>query len=280
MNTQSTLQGAGLGLRREFLDKLHTISNPPIDFLEVAPENWLHVGGRRQKLFQHYAERYPILCHGLSLSLGGPRPLDENLLTELKYFFETYNVPIYSEHLSFCSDNRGQLYDLLPMPFTLEAARYIAKRIREVQERLERTIAIENVSYYLQLSHEMNEHEFLLTVLEEADCDLLLDVNNVYVNSINHGYNALDFIKTLPAEKIAYIHVAGHKQLADNLIVDTHGSDVIDPVWDLLSFTYQQFGHIPTLLERDNAIPPLEQLFEEMKIIKTLQANIEVPDYA
>ncbi len=272
-----TVEGTGLGLRREFIDDLKNVIPHPIDFLEVAPENWIHVGGRRGKKLIQYAEHYPIVAHGLSLSLGGPAPLDEELIDNIKAFLKQYNVPIYSEHLSYCSDTKGQLYDLLPIPFTHDAASYVAGRIKYVQQRLERRIAVENVSYYAAPGQEIGELEFLLTVLAEADCDLLLDVNNVYVNSINHGYDAKAFLRSIPKKRISYIHVAGHKQVSDNLIIDSHGADISDPVWELLDYTYKLFGPIPTLLERDNDVPPLTTLLQETKIIQQLQAKVMEP---
>jgi uncharacterized protein (UPF0276 family) len=174
--------------------------------------------------------------------------------------------------LSYCSDD-GHLYDLLPIPFTEEAVRYVAARIRRVQEILGQRIAIENVSYYAAPGKEMEEIDFLNAVLQEADCDLLLDVNNIYVNSINHRYDAGIFLKQLPAERIRYIHIAGHYQEAEDLIVDTHGADVIDPVWQLLETTYQHFGVIPTLLERDFNLPPLAELLREVETIRVLQSK-------
>jgi uncharacterized protein (UPF0276 family) len=191
-------------------------------------------------------------------------------LHKLKRFMREHDVPIYSEHLSYCSDD-GHLYDLMPIPFTEEAVHYVAERIRRVQDILEQPIAMENVSYYAAPGKQMEEIDFLNAVLEEADCELLLDVNNIYVNSINHRYDAEEFLKALPAERIAYIHVAGHYNEADDLIVDTHGADVIDPVWKLLEKAYAQFGIVPTLLERDFNIPPLPELLGEVDTIVELQ---------
>lgn len=264
------VRGAGLGLRRPFLDTL--AENPPgsVDFYEVAPENWMHVGGRNGRLFRSLTERFPFVCHGLSLSLGGPTDLDASFLAELKDFLDLHRVRLYSEHLSYCSDG-GHLYDLLPIPFTTEAVVYVARRIRHVQEVLERRIAIENISYYAAPGREMEEIEFLNAVLEEADCDLLLDLNNVYVNGINHGYDPLDFLNALPPERIAYAHIAGHFVEAPDFLIDTHGSVVIDPVWDLLETAYHRFGCFPTLLERDFNIPPLEELLQEVARIRSLQ---------
>lgn len=266
------VHGAGLGLRRELMLPLAELSPPEIDFMEVAPENWMGVGGSSGKRFRAFTERYPFVCHGLSLSIGSPAPLDEAFLHKLKRFMKEHNVRCYSEHLSYCSDD-GHLYDLMPIPFTEEAVHYVAQRIRRVQDILEQPIAMENVSYYAAPGKEMDEIEFLTAVLDEANCQLLLDVNNIYVNSINHQYDAGKFLNALPAERIAYIHVAGHYVEDEDLIVDTHGADVIDPVWNLLDKAYQRFGAIPTLLERDFNIPPIPELLQEVNTIHDLQAK-------
>lgn len=272
MNTPSCpISGAGLGLRRSFMDELDALDHNPADFLEVAPENWMEMGGALGKKFTHFAERYPMICHGLSLSIGSPAPLDEHFLIRLKKFLDKHNVRCYSEHLSYCSDD-GHLYDLMPIPFTEEAASYVAKRIQRVQDILERRIVMENVSYYAAPGQEMNEIDFLNAVLEQADCDLLLDVNNIYVNSINHGYDAETYIKSVPSERIAYLHIAGHYDEAEDLKVDTHGADVIDPVWKLLETTYQQHGVLPTLLERDFNIPSVASLIKEVEQIRHYQS--------
>ena len=251
-------------------DSAHLLSG--IDFMEVAPENWIDVGGRFGRRFREIAHRVPIVCHGLSLNIGGPAPLDEAFLHKVRQFLDTYNVRCYSEHLSYCADD-GHLYDLMPIPFTEEAVRYTAGRIRRVQEITGRRLAIENVSYYAAPGQEMTETEFINNVLAEADCDLLLDINNIYVNSINHGYDAGTWLKSLPAERIAYAHVAGHYVEAEDLRVDTHGSDVIDPVWRLLEVAYRHFGVFPTLLERDFNIPPLPELLGEVDRIRRIQSE-------
>ena len=275
MNTASCpVSGTGLGLRRSFMDDLAIQQHKAADFLEVAPENWMEIGGLLGKKFASFTECYPMICHGLSLSIGSPAPLDEHFLLRLKKFLEKHNVRCYSEHLSYCSDD-GHLYDLMPIPFTEEAARYVAKRIQRVQEILERRIVMENVSYYAAPGQEMTEIDFLKAVIEEADCDLLLDVNNVYVNSINHGYDAEHYIKSVPQHRIAYLHIAGHYNEAADLIVDTHGADIIDPVWQLLETTYQQHGVLPTLLERDFNIPSLDSLVSELEKIRHYQTAQE-----
>ena len=262
--------GAGFGFRRCMVDTLKDLDPSGFEFLEIAPENWMGLGGRFGKAFRAYTEQYPFMAHGLSLSIGGPTPLDMDFLKRLKSFLAEHNIRGYSEHLSYCSDD-GHLYDLMPIPFTEEAVHYVAGRIRQVQDVLGQRIAMENVSYYGAPGSEMSEQEFLLAVLDEADCELLLDVNNIYVNSINHKYSADDFLKAIPAERVMYLHIAGHYNEADDLIVDTHGADIIDPVWSLLQKTYDQMGVVPTLLERDFNIPPLPELLEEVQQIHFYQ---------
>ena len=242
-----------------------------VDFLEIAPENWIGVGGRFSRRFRDLTARYPFVSHGLSLSLGGPGPLDRAYLERLRRFLDEHAVLCYSEHLSYCSDD-GHLYDLMPIPFTEAAARRVATRIVEVQEALGRRIAVENVSYYAAPGAEMSELEFLNAVLELADCDLMLDVNNVYVNAINHGYDARAFLAGVPAQRVVYMHVAGHYVEAEDLRVDTHGSDVCAPVWELLAAAYRHCGVRPTVLERDFNIPPLDVLMQEVAVIRRLQA--------
>lgn len=272
MNAQSLL-GAGLGLKRELMPQLQAEPPAVIDFFEVAPENWIGLGGARAKQFAWFAERYPIVAHGLSLSLGGPDPLDEILLQRIKGFLDQHHMPLYTEHLAYCSAD-GHLYDLLPIPCTEAAVYHVAARIRRTQDILERRIAVENASYYVASPvSDMSEIEFIRAVLDEAGCDLHLDVNNIYVNSVNFGFDPLDFLRQLPGERIVYIHTAGHLQLAPNLIVDNHGDAVIDPVWALLDEAYRLFGVAPTLLERDLNIPPLAALVPEIERIAALQGH-------
>ena len=266
------LRGAGLGLKRELIPELQAGVPDVIDFFEIAPENWIGVGGRPGKQLAWFAERYPIVAHGLSLSLGGPDPLNEVFLRQVKPFLDQYRVPIYTEHLSYCSAG-GYLYDLLPIPFTGDAVRYVAERIRRTQDILERRIAVENASFYVDAPiSEMDEPTFVRAVLEEADCDLHLDVNNIYVNSVNFGFDPDAYLRSLPGERIVYVHTAGHYREAPDLLIDTHGEAVIDPVWALLEQAYRLFGVFPTLLERDFNIPPLSELTGEVAHIARLQA--------
>jgi uncharacterized protein len=274
------IAGAGLGLRRELIPALKISVPPSIDFFEIAPENWIDLGGAAGCELHSFTERYPFVCHGLSLSIGSPAPLDEGLLHKIRHFLDQHRISLYTEHLSYCSDD-GHLYDLLPIPFTGDAVKYVAARIRRAQDILERRIAMENASFYLQAPiSEMSEADFIRAVLAEADCNLHLDVNNVYVNSINHGYDALEFIRSMPSERIVYMHMAGHYNESENLIIDTHGADVIDPVWSLLNETYRIHGMAPTLLERDFNIPPLAQLMHEVERIASIQQQVTNEDHA
>ncbi len=263
----------GLGLRWTLLGPLRATPRGGFDFREVAPENWIGVGGAFGEAFADLASRHPIVCHGLSLSLGGPGPLDETFLGKLRRFLDAHRVPIYSEHLSACSDEQGQLYDLMPLPFTDAAVEHVSDRIRRTQDLLGRRIAVENISYYATLDaanpRAMREIDFINAVLDRADCQLLLDVNNIVVNATNHGYDAHEFLRALPGERIAYIHVAGHFDEADDLKIDTHGAAVSDPVWVLLAEAYRLFGPRPTLLERDFNLPPLGELLGELDIVRS-----------
>ena len=268
----SRLQGVGLGLRRSMLPELAARDDRlDVDFFEIAPENWIGVGGAYGRRLRELTGRYPFVNHGLSLSIGGPGPLDREFLVRLRRFLDEHQVLHYSEHLSYCSDD-GHLYDLMPIPFTEAAVRRVADRIGEVQDALGRRIALENVSYYAAPGAEMSELEFLTAVLQRADCELMLDVNNIYVNAINHGYDAHGFLAGVPAQRVVYMHVAGHYVEAEDLRVDTHGTDVCDPMWDLLAAAYRHCGVKPTVLERDFNMPPLDLLMREIATIRRVQA--------
>jgi hypothetical protein len=274
MNRRS-FTGAGLGLRRSFISEFLQQQPEAVDFVEVAPENWIGVGGRFGRQFAEVTERYPLVLHGLSLNVGGYMPLDTDLVSAVADFMKQHNAVLYSEHLSYCADE-GHLYDLMPIPFTEAAVKHTVARIQQVQEIIGQRLAIENVSYYASHGNEMTELEFINAVVSEADCDLLLDVNNIYVNSINHGYDAEMFLAGLPGERARYIHVAGHFEEAEDLRVDTHGADVIDPVWTLLESAYRQFGVKPTLLERDFNIPPIAEMLSEVNQIHAMQQQAGV----
>ena len=304
------LQGAGLGYRRDLADDfLNLSSNNAIQFMEVAPENWVKMGGAARYKFDQAAERYPLAVHGLSLSLGGQAPLDRELLKNTKALMTQYNSTFFSEHLSYC-ECEGHLYDLLPMPFTEEAVKHVAQRIRYVQDFLGLQISLENTSYYLHSpTSTMNEVEFLNAIAQEADCGIHLDVNNIYVNGVNHGLlDPYIFLDQVDVKRVNYIHIAGHDeehsaaQVVEDLegesfnkikgayrhlpelLIDTHGEAVKGTVWDLLEYAYQRLPVIPpTLLERDFNFPPFAELYSEVEHIAQLQqkyAQKEVISYA
>ncbi len=268
---QYPVQGAGLGLRRTHMNKLLDGLPENVGFMEVAPENWIDVGGKLGRDFALIAEQVTITAHGLSLNVGGPAPLDEAFILKIKKFLDTHKIDVYSDHLTYCADN-GHLYDLMPIPFTEEAVEHVSQRIRQVQDMLERQILVENGSYYCAPGKEMEEIDFLNAVIEQADCKFLIDINNIFVNSVNHRYEPEDFLKQLPGDRIGYAHIAGHYYERVNFIVDTHGADIIAPVWKLLEVAYEYFGVFPTLLERDFNIPPLEDCLKEVQQIADLQS--------
>jgi uncharacterized protein len=264
----------GIGFRKDFADEFLNaqILNP--DFIEVAPENWMGIGGFWKKQFRKALDKYPLYTHGLSLSIGSPDELDMDFLKNIKSFLNETNAQVYSEHLSFSKCDNAHLYDLLPIPFTSDAVSHVSDRIKKVQDYLGRKIAIEIVSYYTPLEKEMTELEFVKSILIEADCELLLDVNNIYVNAFNHTYNAKQFIDELPLERVAYIHMAGHTKVREDLIIDTHGEAIIEPVYDLFEYSLNKLGReIPVLLERDFNIPELEELQTEIDRLNIIQQN-------
>ncbi|HRH13569.1 MAG TPA: DUF692 domain-containing protein [Azonexus sp.] len=272
--------GAGLGFRRELIEPLRAGVPEAIRFFELAPENWAGIGGKTAKDLRRFSERYPFVCHGLSLSLGGPAPLDEALLRRIRSFMSEHGMTLYTEHLSWSGDD-GHLYDLLPIPLTEKAVKWTVDRISRAQDILGMRIGIENASYYVAPpGAEMSEGEFISSIVRAADCLLHLDVNNIYVNSRNFGFETLAFLDTLPLERTAYVHVAGHYVEPDGLLIDTHGAAVIDPVWSLLEAAYQRIGPVPTCLERDFNIPDLQQLTAEVEIIARLQAATRQPKAA
>ncbi len=260
----------GLGLRRDIAEEILDSRILTPDFLEFAPENWMGMGGAWKKVIDRAVESFPITCHGLSLSLGSPEDLDWQFIRELKSFLDDNRVTIYSEHLSYTKSRNAHLYDLLPIPFRRDAIDHVVERIRTVQDFLGRPLAIENVSYYTPVAAEMSEIEFVNEIVERADCKLLLDVNNVYVNAFNHSYDAKEYIDSIPLDRVAYIHMAGHEQVEPDLIIDTHGQPIIDPVFELFEWTIQKMGPVPVLLERDFNFQDLDQIQGELTQIKAI----------
>jgi hypothetical protein len=264
------ISGVGLGFRRDLADDLIELTEKKPSFVEFAPENWMGMGGYWRKKLIQIVDRYPIIFHGLSLSIGSPDPLDWEFLRELKSFMNEFPVQIYSEHLSFTKAQNAHLFDLLPIPFREDAVRHVVNRIKQIQDYLERPIAIENVSYYTEVAAEMEEADFIRTIVQEAGCKLLLDVNNVYVNAFNHGYDAKEFIQKLPLDQVVYIHMAGHEKVQPDLIIDTHGQPIIDPVYELFDWTTSILHPVPVLLERDFNIPEIDELMGEVQTLQQI----------
>lgn len=266
----------GIGYRKDFAEEWN--EKPQIlqpDFIEVAPENWIDIGGRWKQLFDKKLKDYPLFTHGLSLSIGSPDELDFNFLKKIKHFLKETNARFYSEHLSFSKCDNAHLYDLLPIPFTEDAVKHVSPRIKQVQDFLERPLVIEIVSYYSPLAAEMKEIDFINAILNESNCLLLLDVNNVYVNAFNHQFDAKEFIQQLPKEKVAYIHMAGHLQVDDDLIIDTHGEPIIDPVYELFEYTLNWLQKpVPVLLERDFNIPEMSEMQNEINQLKSIYNKV------
>ncbi|ELA09762.1 hypothetical protein MOMA_05150 [Moraxella macacae 0408225] len=285
-HTSQVLQGAGLGFRRELVSELRNADLSSIDFFEVSPENWLTsqgiMGGRFNAMLREFTEQFVFSCHGLSMSIGGSGELNIPFIKNIGKFLDYHNIALFTEHLAWCSDAQGHLYDLFPIACTDEAVMWVASRIRQIQDILERQIAIENASYYYRPNlSTLSDSEFITYIVKEADCLLHLDVNNVYVNSQNFGFDADEYLQNLPLERTCYLHIAGHYQDKE-LIIDTHGNAVIDPVWALLDRAYEliyqktqkQPSLLPTCLERDFNFPPLAELLSEVAVIHQKQKQI------
>ncbi len=269
--------GVGLGLRRGNVDDLLARLPAELDCLEIAPENYMKTGGKLYSQYRELAERYPVAIHGLSLSVGSLHPLSRKFLKELKVFLKEARALWMSDHLCYSSVLGAQFHDLLPLPLSREAVRHVVPRIRQVQDYLEMPFAIENVSYYASAGKdEMAEWEFLREVAERADCSLLLDVNNIYVNAVNHGFDPYEYLRDLPYERVLHIHVAGHIQYQDFLL-DTHGAPVIDPVWDLLRYVAKRARPKAVIIERDHNLPKLEESLAEVATAKRIFAEARAP---
>lgn len=264
----------GIGYRKDFSDAFLESSILKPDFIEVAPENWMEIGGFWKQQLKKAVERYPLFCHGLSLSVGSPEGIDIGFVKKVKQFLEDFQVSVYSEHLTFSKVDNAHLYDLLPIPFTQDAINRVVENIKQVQDLLGRRLILENGSYYTVLKAEMSEEDFINEIVKRSDCELLLDVNNVYVNAFNHRYNAKNFITKMPLDRVKYIHMAGHLKVNENLIIDTHGSKIIDPVYELFEFTMRKLKRdIPVLLERDFNIPELSILQAEIDALRKIKKN-------
>ncbi len=270
----------GIGFRRDFAEELIEGSVIRPDFVELAPENWVGLGGNWKKMLNRVAAKYPIFTHGLSLSIGSPDELDWDFLQQIKGFLKEYDVKIYSEHLSYSKCNNAHLYDLLPIPFRHDAVDHIVNRVDQIQNFLERKLVLEIVSYYSPVAAEMDELTFINSIVSKSGCELLLDVNNVYVNSFNHKYDAKRFISGLPLSEVAYVHMAGHEKVSEDLIIDTHGEAIIEPVYDLFNYTMNLVDNVPVLLERDFNIPEMQELQTEIERLEIICAARKVKDRA
>ncbi len=265
----------GIGYRKDFSKEFLNSDILKPDFVEVAPENWIGIGGFWKQQLQKVTVKYPLYTHGLSLSIGSPDELDVDFVKQVKKFLDENNVVLYSEHLSFTKAENAHTYDLLPIPFTKKAIDNVVSKIQQAQDILKRKLILENASYYTTLAQEMSEPEFINEIISRSGCEMLLDVNNVYVNSFNHKYDAKEFISKMPLEKVKYIHMAGHLQLSDKLIIDTHGEAIIDPVYQLLEYTLTELNRdVPVLLERDFNMPQLSELQEEINAIRKIKSNV------
>ena len=262
----------GVGLRRPHFDDI--LENwPGVDFLELISENYMDFGGRPRDVLRQAGERFPMVLHGVNLSIGGLDPLNMDYLVKLRELAEVVDPPWFSDHLSYSSHWGVEYHDLLPLPFNEEAIDHVVRRIKTVQDTVGRPFLLENPSYYVELpGKEMSEAEFLGEILERADCGLLLDVNNVYVNGTNHGYDPYEFMDQMPAARVRQYHMAGHDD-SGSFLVDTHGSHIIPEVYDLFRYTLQNVGPAWTLLEWDNTIPDIHVLLRENGHIRRAAAE-------
>ncbi|RFC54592.1 HvfB family MNIO-type RiPP peptide maturase [Brumimicrobium aurantiacum] len=268
------MKHVGLGFRKNIADETLNLrgADKPA-FVEVAPENWIGLGGYWGKKFREVSEQYQITTHGLSLSIGSPDPLNWGFIKKIKDFIKTHDIKIYSEHLSYSQSENAHLYDLLPIPFREDAIKHIVQRIKEVQDFLEIPIVLENVSYYTSVAAEMDEATFIKSIVEESGCQLLLDINNVFVNAFNHNYDAKKFIDSLPLDSVAYMHMAGHEKVEEDLIIDTHGMPIIEDVFELYDWTLPKIKPVPVLLERDFNFPEMEEIKDEMRTLENIASK-------
>jgi uncharacterized protein len=265
--------GVGLGLRWPFLDELLERPDVALPFVEISPENYMRRGGYFPAALARVSERFPVLSHGLTMSLGGTDPLDDGYFRELGRFLSSVGARGHSDHLCWSGTERAMLHDLLPMPFTREAVVHVVARFREAERRLRLPLAIENISYYAPLGEpEMTEGEFLGEVLARTSAGLLLDVNNVFVNAQNHGFDPVRFLEALPLERVIQLHVAGHHRWETGVVIDTHGATAPEPVHELMAWVIERTGPLPVVLERDQLIPPLDELLAE---VGALQATYD-----
>lgn len=261
--------GIGLGLRAAFIERVERgDADGRVAFLEISPENYMHRGGKAPRRLAKIAERFDIITHGLMMSLGGSDPFDDEYFAQLRGFLDRHAAPWHSDHLCWSGLDGALLHDLLPVPFTSHTAKRVAERVIEARDRLGRPMAVENISWYLHAgAPHKDEPEFVTEVLERADCMLMLDVNNVFVNASNHGFDPFEWLKKIPLERVIQLHIAGHELWDDTLIVDTHGAEAKHEVQEMLAWVIERVGPKPVVLERDSNIPPLSELLDEVAAI-------------
>ena len=265
--------GFGLGLRREHYQAVLD-EHPPVDWFEILTENYMVDGGKALQVLDRVRADYPLVMHGVSLSIGGSDPLNRDYLRALRTLVERVEPRWVSDHLCWTGVDGRNLHDLLPLPYTEEAVRHVAERVVQVQEFLGRRILLENVSSYLTFREsQMSEWDFLGAVAEAADCLILLDINNIYVSSHNHRFDPLDYLAAIDPRRVMQFHLAGHTR-QDSLIIDTHDQPVIDPVWELYAAALRRFGAVSTMIERDDNIPPLTELLDELGQARKIAAPI------
>ena len=266
---QGSLDGVGLGLRWSFIEQVVEGPRLPVTFWEVSPENYMRRGGHYPALLERVREQYPIVTHGLTMSLGAVDPPAEPYLRELGAELARVKTPWHSDHICFSTSGSRVLHDLLPLKLSIPNADRVADRVRSAEDRLGLPMILENISWYAHPGEpEMLEEDFITRIVERSDTGLLLDVNNVYVNSQNHGFDPYRFLARLPLHRVRQIHVAGHESLPDGMLLDTHGAPIIDPVFELLEWTLERTGPLPVLLERDNNVPQLSVLLQEVEQLK------------
>jgi uncharacterized protein len=266
--------GFGLGLRPAHYETILNDS-PAIDWFEIISENFLVPGGRPLHNLDRIRSRYPMVMHGVSLSIGSPDPLNREYLKQLQSLANRIEPKWISDHLCWTGAHGINAHDLLPLPYTEEALQHVATRVGEVQDFLGRRILLENVSSYVTYPEsEMNEWDFLREIARRADCLILLDINNIYVSSVNHDFDPLTYLDAIPVDRVWQFHLAGHRNLGD-YIIDTHDEPVIDPVWQLYTRAVQRFGKVSTMIERDDNIPPLTELLAELDHARRLAATAQ-----
>ncbi|MES9824548.1 MAG: DUF692 domain-containing protein [Candidatus Thiodiazotropha endolucinida] len=269
IGSQRPFLGYGLGLRRQHYDDVLE-SRPDVDWFEIISENYMVDGGKPLHYLSRIRELYPMVMHGVSMSIGSIEPLDYTYLNKLKALIERVEPEWFSDHLCWTGVNKLNLHDLLPLPYTEEALDHVVERITRVQDYLGRQMLLENVSSYISYSEsQLSEWEFLREVVERADCLVLLDINNIYVSAYNHNFDPSDFVRAMPSERIYQIHLAGHTQ-EENLIIDTHDHPIADPVYELYAEAIQRFGRVSTMIERDDNIPPLANLLQELDRVRRI----------